>query len=480
MLTPRMLRLAVGALLIALTVPRMAQRGMFGDGLVYATIARNLSIGVGSLWAPTYTRTAWEEFFEHPPLGLALEAAAFWLLGDHLIVERLFALIVCGLHVLVVAAIWRRVHGAADSDWLPLLFWLTPSIVTWGVVNNMLENTQALFTSAAVLLLIDAGLGRDVTRTAIVTRSAIAGLAVVAAVLTKGPVGLFPLVTPLVFRAESPRQSRRTTVLVTIILVTIAMAVGLCGLALAAYAPSRRNLTMYVLTHLAPTLQGRRDVSDPLAIVHHLAIGIVGRMVLLLVVCWWLGRRRGTTAAAQDAARSSLAWRFLALGWCAAGPVAISPKVSGHYLLPSVPLFALGFATLARGFLAAPRASSSSPPIGRGRLATAVAATVLVVTVALSAAGPRDAAMLRDLDAIGAAMPRDLTIGACRHPRSTRDWGLHTYVQRWYRVSLDARGVPRNGWLLQADDSCPAPASCVAVARGDSLTLFRCDIQASE
>jgi hypothetical protein len=40
-------------LLAVLTVPRTTQRGMFGDGLMYATISRNLSIGVGSFWAPT-------------------------------------------------------------------------------------------------------------------------------------------------------------------------------------------------------------------------------------------------------------------------------------------------------------------------------------------------------------------------------------------------------------------------------------------
>ena len=79
---PQLPRLAVVALLLALTIPRMAQRGMFSDGLLYATIARNMAIGVGSLWAPSYTQTAWTEFYEHPPLGLALEAVAFHALGD--------------------------------------------------------------------------------------------------------------------------------------------------------------------------------------------------------------------------------------------------------------------------------------------------------------------------------------------------------------------------------------------------------------
>jgi 4-amino-4-deoxy-L-arabinose transferase-like glycosyltransferase len=467
-------RVGVAALLIALTIPRMAQRGMFGDGLLYATIARNLSIGSGSFWAPRYTETAWAGFYEHPPLGLALQAAAFWLLGDHLIVERVFSLIVFGLHALVIATIWRRVQPAA-LDWLPLLFWLMPSIVTWGTVNNMLENTQALFTSTAILLLLDAM--RAPTTAATATRSATAGVAVVAAVLTKGPVGFFPLAAPLLFRLlpahphgqhRHHRYDRGPWLQMT---VTLFVVVAVCAAALAAYPPSRHNMTMYVGTHLAPAMLGLRDVSDPLAIVRHFVIGVIGRMTALLALCWWLGRRDDRAASPVSPGAGALC--FLALGLCAAGPIAISPKVSGHYLLPAVPMFALGFASIAGGFVT----SSMTPPPARVPVAP-VAAFALALSVTLvfvlGRAGSRDAVMLHDLDAIDRAMPRDLTIGACRHPRSSRDWGLHTYVQRWFRVSLDARDTPLNGWLLRADAACDAPPPCVAVAQGGTLTLFRC------
>ena len=100
------------------------------------------------------------------------------------------------LHAVVIAGIWRRLLSA-PLDWLAVLFWLTPSIVSWGAVNNMLENTQALLTTTAVLLMLDATRASTAAATAI--GSTVAGVAVVAAVLTKGPAGLFPLVAPLVF-----------------------------------------------------------------------------------------------------------------------------------------------------------------------------------------------------------------------------------------------------------------------------------------
>jgi len=453
-------RLAVAALLLALTVPRMTQRGMFDDGLLHATIARNMAIGVGSLWTPTYTQTAWTEYHEHPPLGLALEAVAFRAFGDHLFVERLYSLLVLALHAVAIAALWRRLFSA-PLDWLPVLFWLTPSIVSWGAVNNMLENTQALLTTTAVLLMLDAT--RAATAAATAVKSTLAGVAVAGAVLTKGPAGFFPLVAPLVFSwlmappaaGIADRRRRALAVLTPTLVVLVA------GALLAAYEPSRHNLTMYVRMQLAPSLLGQRGVSDPSVIVRHLLLGIVGRMAALLGLCWWLARpTRGAPPAAST--ERTAAGSFMLLGAAAAGPLAFSARLSGHYLLPAVPMFALGFAGLAAGFVDA-----------RVRK-TVIALTLLAVVILASRRARRDDALIRDLAAISPVMPHAVIIGACPHPRAAVDWGLHTYVQRWYRVSLDARARPVNGWFLRSDAACAVPESCAPAAAGTNVTLFRC------
>ncbi|WP_019218068.1 hypothetical protein [Legionella tunisiensis] len=38
------------------------------DGIIYAAIAKNLSLGYGSLWQPYYSQTDFSSFYEHPPL----------------------------------------------------------------------------------------------------------------------------------------------------------------------------------------------------------------------------------------------------------------------------------------------------------------------------------------------------------------------------------------------------------------------------
>jgi hypothetical protein len=171
------------------------------------------------------------------------------------------------------------------------------------------------------------------------------------------------------------------------------------------------------------------------------------------------------------------------MGLCASLPIAISPKLAGHYFLPSVPLFALGFASLALGPAASQAASRATSMAGvrspwSRRVPYILAGILLVATVLVPVLhgplGRRDTALLRDLDALGPAMPRGAIIGACQQVRSLRDWDVHSYMQRFYRVSLDGRGVPINGWLLQADGACTPPPTCMIAARGDSLALFRC------
>jgi 4-amino-4-deoxy-L-arabinose transferase-like glycosyltransferase len=468
---PLAFRLFVLLLIAGLTLPRMWQRGMFGDGLLYATIARNLSVGIGSFWAPSFTHTRWPEFFEHPPLGFALEGGAFWILGDSLVVERAYSLAMLAIHAFVIAMLWRRLLPA-KHDWLPLLFWILPSIVVWGVINNMLENAQALFTSTAVLLAYHAC--RAARARSAVLWSGAAAVAIVAAVLIKGPVGFFPLVAPaallLLPRTQRPDLSR-----LALVTFTLVAALGVIAAGLFAYEPSHRALSIYLQTQVVPALQGHREIADDARpMVRFVGNGIVLRMSVLAAILWAIGRY---VAGARTRPAAPTRW-FLALGVCASLPLGVSPKLSGHYFLPCVPFFALGFASLIVGQVDA----ASTWLTGRATHRTRRIVGAIAVTLALAITiGPllqarlrnRDVALLGELDAIAAAMPRGETIGLCtRTARS--DWQLEAYVNRFYRVTLDPRDVPVNGWWLQADRTCVVPPVCTVAARGDLLALYRC------
>ena len=170
----RLLTFAVLALAI---LPRLAHRGMFVDGVTYASIARNLAQGQGSFWSPFYTATIYPQFHEHPPLGFWLQSLWFRVLGDHLFVERLYAVTIGLATAVLLAAIYRQLHidaateaspadrhadrpgrldgmpvparsqssvdrsppaaGGEAPDWLPVILWIAAPVVSW--MPNMMR-----------------------------------------------------------------------------------------------------------------------------------------------------------------------------------------------------------------------------------------------------------------------------------------------------------------------------------------------------
>lgn len=463
----RQYRALAGAVCIALILPRIAQPGMFVDGVTYAVLARNLAAGIGTFWSPLFSTTVYPVFHEQPPLGIGLEALAFVVLGDHLYVERLFSVLVFAATALLIVRLWRQVLPV-EYDWLPLFFWILPSTVTWGAINNMLEGTQALLTTAAVLVLA-AGVRAETTGRAVMAGAA-AAAAVVAACLTKGPVGLFPLVVPplalLLVGTERPHLRRAGVVWFSLLVSTAALAAAVLTI-----DEARHALSEFARTHMMPALEGRRGLPRrSFDIARHFTLGILARMVALAVVLWLIRPGGRTTARI----RWNTAWFFLAVGLCASLPLLASPVLAGHYFLPSVPFFALAVATAALPPVAAYRELSSTTrrfmPLG------IAAALVLAAAVVLLVRGPmerRDTEIIRGLRSAGPLVPRGRTIGTCES--AAEEWGLHGYFQRFFRVSLDASEAAREGWFVIWRDGCQPPPRCVERTSEGGLRLFRCN-----
>lgn len=453
-------RLLTVAAMLGLTVPRLWQQGMFLDGVTYAVVARNMAAGVGSFWAPAFSATTYPRFYEQPPLGLGLQALAFLVFGDHLWVERAYAVLMFLLNGMCVAGLSRRFLPAA-FDWVPVLFWLLPPVVTWVAVNNMLENTQAVFTSAACLALLRPSGTR--ARGTDAAWAVAAGACIVAAVLTKGPVGLFPVSVPLLVPIL-PRACRPSRPVLTF--TTVAVAVLAAAACLASYTPSRDALAAFVQTHLAPTLAGTRGVGPRGAdILRHALLGIGLRLAAAVAVVW-IARRRIRVERRREALF------FLSLGLAGSVPILASPLLAGHYFFPATVFFALGAAAMV-----VPR---DAPPIAAAPwrrwlpygLTAALAAAASLTLALHGVVEPRDVARLQSLRVLEAVLPRGTTIGAC--PASGVDWGLQSYVQRIARVSLDADPRARHPWFLQEKAACGPPPGCVVAADAPALAWLRC------
>ncbi|MEO8259806.1 MAG: hypothetical protein ABI868_20845 [Acidobacteriota bacterium] len=475
-------RMLTAAVLAAAILPRLAQRGMFVDGVTYASIARNLAEGRGSFWAPSYTATVYPQFHEHPPLGFWLQSLWFRLLGDHLFVERAYSLAAAIGTAWLIAWIWRRLHAAGggepdgadgagarlragrDFEWLPILFWIIVPVVSWVIVGNLLEASLSLWTTAAVGAAVAAGVAARPTVSA--GWGMLSGVFVVAGVLTKGPVALFPLAAPVALCLISgPRRA------------VAALAgqwgvVALCGVALFSFDAPRTSLTQYVDQQVLASLGGRREMSaGSWTIIVQLVSGVLAPMILagaLVVVAARRYERPGRRQAAQAAA-------LFALGLAGTLPIVASVKQAGHYLVPAVPLYALAAATAFAPTVTA--MSARFAPAALDRLVHGLSAVAFLAAIAgafVPALG-RDRSRLAVLDALASSVPRGATVGIC--PGSNGDWGLHAWFERRFVVSLDAANGTQREWFLATDapgPGCP-PANCTAVTDPRrQLILMRC------
>jgi hypothetical protein len=105
-------------------------------------------------------------------------------------------------------------------------------------------------------------------------------------------------------------------------------------------------------------------------------------------------------------------------------------------------------------------------------LSVGLVAAAIIVLVLHGPMDARDRGRLAALDAVEPVIPRGATIGTC--PTAAADWGLQSYLQRLFRISLDARGSPVSGWFLVANADCRVPAGCDAQAGDSRIQLYRC------
>jgi len=188
----------------------------------------------------------------------------------------------------------------------------------------------------------------------------------------------------------------------------------------------------------------------------------------------WIFRPRSAAPSRPMPWRAAMC--CLSIGLAASAPLAISPKIAGQYMVPSVPWFALAAAAFAlpavqrwRG-VAARRWSLPALTLAAAALFVAAGA-IPVVHGTLEA---RDTEMIATMDAVGREVPRDTVAGTCGAARE--DWGLLAYAQRLLRLSLDPGGRPVNGWFLQPKiPGCAAPPACRPVEPGATAVLLRCD-----
>jgi 4-amino-4-deoxy-L-arabinose transferase-like glycosyltransferase len=435
--------LVVAALIAFRLLPGLVRPGMFFDGVTHAAIARNMAVGTGDFWHPVFSPSDGPGYHEQPPLGFWLESLLFRTLGDHFWVEKIFSGLTGLATAAIIAVIWRRLAGERDDvrncDWLPVALWATLPGWGWMYGNNMLENTLGLFTALAVYAILRATDGRRAELAWLAAGAA----AIAAAVLSKGPVGLFPLAAPLAIHFTLRRQSRVRSMAQTAALAALVAGAG--GLIL--LMPGAGDyLGRYLHEQLFASLEGRREVVAS-------ALGrfdIVWKIIRELIVpgfaafgLIFVARRLGVGRCEENRADSRAIAFCLLTAASASLPIIASPKQSGHYAFPSYVFCALAIALwCAPAVIHLLTKAGDAAIVRRHRLLRFASAIVLIALGAASyafAGRPQRDNVYQDTIALGRVLPRASVVGLSNELSS--DYPLLTNLARWDFIGADRAPV---------------------------------------
>jgi hypothetical protein len=468
--------LVVATVAALLVVPLATRRGIFLDGLVYATISRNMSVGVGDFWHPVYVG-AIAKFRDHPPLAFWLESLAFRLLGDHWCVEKIYSVFTGLVTGGIMVAIWRWLaRGKRELQsiaWLPLLMWITLPCWQWTLCNNLLENTLGIFTAASVYCVLRALPSRRFWA----AWTLLAALAIVAAALVKGPVGLFPLVAPmcaaLCFRGDGGFRGdgsfddgrgvvhawRTKAVLVQGLLVLlVAFGIGL----LLCRPDCQEYFQAYWHKQVMASLRGQRETHPSIIgrahILWEVFTNVAPSMTVAGALGWWAGRRQLPAAPLPRIRQSAM---FCAvIGIMASFPVAISPKQTNFYVTPSYPFYVLGIALWCAEALVQIRATiSTAARAGAERRLRRLAAGALVVLAIVSCVlygkPRRDWREIEVARIVSQTVPSHTSIDVT--PEVAREWALLGYLDRNHFIRMERKNADREFRLEVQGSGEPPP-----------------------
>ena len=419
--------LLIGIVLILLSSSLLTE-GMFLDGVTYACISRNMTIGLGTFWNPHYTQTIGNVFHSHPPLAFGLEALLFKAFGDHWWVEKLYSAVTFLVSGILIAAIWKRTTNRLRMAWLPLLFWSVMPIVSWSATNNMLENTMTVFVLLSVWLMILSYLKNNKIWLFL------AGVALFGAFMSKGFTGLFPLVFPIIYCIfDDKRHWIQGSIDTLLLMVTLAL---LSGTMFLAFPASFAYLKTYFSLQVIGGGLHEATVSTRFYIVFRWLGQMVAPLVIIAIVLV-LCKLNGNTKVFEF--RPDKVWFlvFLILGFMGVLPIMVSVKQSSFYMQAALPFFALAFGHLSLSMVNV-KLLEIKPKTRNWMII--VSSIILLVGMILNVSHigkyGRDEAFLVEMKKALKEIPENEIIEIS--PEDFSQWSWHAYFMRYGKVSLDA------------------------------------------
>jgi 4-amino-4-deoxy-L-arabinose transferase-like glycosyltransferase len=441
----------VMAFLAAMFLPRVLPEGMFPDGLTYAAIARNMAEGKGSFWSPYFSSSFWlpyqgaaYQFYGHPTLAMGILSLFFQIFGDHWLIEKGFCIFVWGLTAWLITKLWEVNAKDKMLWWLPLFAWYLMPTVLWAYPQFMLDNTMALFSLSASLLIL-----KDQKSTLehrklqnLKSKSFIvhlwmlftAGLLLHLAFLTKGPVGLYPLAMPFIYYLFYKAQGslKKLVFQTSILMISCFGTLSLWYF----YMPARLFWQKYLNTQLLSSIS-TNDQTENYTWLSYFYIPqhfiLQGLPLLGIVFIFYIFSKTKKEPFLYDGTNNRLAAFYLTIALSGALPMMVSHKASAYYMVPCLPFLAMSFATFFEPTLISWFEKRTLSPLKTQKTIKAmVFLSILVFIYCLSLLGTigREQDIIQDMKIMGTIVPKGEKL--CVPDSMMKNINYHSYFQRYH------------------------------------------------
>lgn len=443
----RLLLLFVLALYLPLTLHSALKHGYFVDGMIYASVARNLAEGYGSFWHLKLSDHLFSVFHEHPPLGIWIQSLLYGAFGDTELIDKFYGFVI-GFGILgTIAAIWRRVRGPGAGVWFPLLVFVLFPLTTYVLSYNWLEHILTLNIVLTALALIAALQADDATRRTLLAGGA--GLLIVTGILIKGPTALYPLAIPLLWWAFMDRGRLAPAALV--LSLALALAASAMALLLWLSDDAANFFRGYLQEQVLGSIQGRNSVHARTKLLESLLTEELISPLLVFAVAMFATRTRW-----RELRFDRTFGFFLAVALSGSLPLMISQKQNDYYLFISLPFYALALASLFDPLRTALEARA--PRRRRGLTVAAGLLVLLAPTAMLAGSGQyrKDADYHKSFTETGIQLERRSRVTGCPRSFFFQDWNLTANFQRYHAATLT--DTPNERYLVTTRE---AAAECV-------------------
>jgi len=399
---------------------------MFLDGLMYASIAKNLAMNHGEFWNLYYTDTFYTQFNEHPPLVFGLQGMFFKLFGDHTWVERSYSLGTYAVVSYFMYKIWIFFGKKKSTFWLPMLFLALIPLMTWSTANNMLENTMSVFTCASIYFYLRS------TKGARYYYLTLCSLMVLFAFLSKGFTGLYVLTFPFFYDLSVGKRHYLRGLLdsVFVILLTVLFLSLLFYLNEDAY----QSFLRYYQRQVVGSIENIVTVKSRYYIATKLITELLIPGGVMLVIYLW---SRKAKIPLSDSTDRKKALSLVVFGLCGVLPIMVSMKQSGFYIVTTFPFFAIALSLLILNGLKTFQLKVLLPNFKVIKVGSVVliVSCVVLFFIAINRIG-RDEERIEMISNFDDLIEDGSTVFIDKDMWS--DWSMHAYFSRLKDVSLSA------------------------------------------